>query len=207
MRIKTLLALTTVGAALLLTASTGLAAHRTAGRSSGSVLITTRSVPGLGRILVNSKGLTLYMFVPDKHSRVTCHSVCAKIWPPLKLPKGAKAVGKGGVKASLLGSDADSSGGRVVTYNHWPLYLYLGDRHPGVATGQALNLNGGLWYVMSPSGAIVKKKPHSGSSGGSGGTTTTPKTTTTGPTSTVCSDDDGDGDESAGGPDDGDGCI
>jgi hypothetical protein len=26
-----------------------------------------------------------------------------------------------------------------------------------MATGQALNLNGGLWYVLSPTGAIIRK--------------------------------------------------
>ena len=78
------------------------------------------------------------------------------------LASGAKAVAAGGAKQALLGSDPDPAGGHVVTYNHWPLYLYLGDSKPGVAYGQALNLNGGLWYVLSPSGALIKHKPHKG---------------------------------------------
>jgi predicted lipoprotein with Yx(FWY)xxD motif len=40
-----------------------------------------------------------------------------------------------------------------VTYNRWPLYTYVSDTAPGEATGQALNLNGGPWYVIRPSGA------------------------------------------------------
>ena len=87
---------------------------------------------------------------------------------------GAKAVAAGGAKQSLLGSDSDPAGGRVVTYKHWPLYLYLGDTKAGVAYGQALNLNGGLWYVISPSGALIKHKP---TKGGGGSTTTTTTTT------------------------------
>jgi predicted lipoprotein with Yx(FWY)xxD motif len=46
-----------------------------------------------------------------------------------------------------------------VTYNHWPLYRYIADTKPGQATGQGLDLNGGLWYVLSPSGKIIKKTP------------------------------------------------
>jgi predicted lipoprotein with Yx(FWY)xxD motif len=206
MRIRKVLAVSSLGAVTLIAAASALAAHFASSRQDASVRITTGSVSGLGKILVNNKGFTLYMFVPDKRSRVTCVSVCAKIWPPVKLAAGAKVIAAGGVKQSLLGSDKDPAGGRVVTYHGWPLYLYLGDRRPGVASGQALNLNGGLWYVLSPSGAVIKVKPHqagSGGGGGSGGSTTTQ----TGPTSTVCSDDDGDGDQSAGGPDDGDGCI
>jgi predicted lipoprotein with Yx(FWY)xxD motif len=124
-----------------------------------TLVISTRKVPKLGTVLVDSKGRTLYMFVPDKQKKVTCVHACAAIWPPVKLPHGAKAVGKGGVKASLLGSDPNPAGGRVVTYAHWPLYTYVSDTKPGQAAGQALNLNGGLWYVLSPSGKVIKTKP------------------------------------------------
>jgi len=208
MRNKKALVVSAVVAMALIAAASALAAQRVSGKHEASVIVKTGTVPGLGKVLVNSRGLTLYMFVPDKRSRVTCVSVCAKIWPPVKLAAGAKVVASGGAKQSLLGSDKDPAGGRVVTYNHWPLYLYLGDRKPGVASGQALNLNGGLWYVLSPSGAVIKVKPHA-SSGGGGGSSGggTSGGTSTSPTSTVCSDDDGDGDQSAGGPDDGDGCI
>ena len=66
----------------------------------------------------------------------------------------------GAVKASLLGSVANPnpSGGQVVTYNRWPLYTYVPDTSKGDHDGQALNVNGGLWYVLSPSGAVIKAK-------------------------------------------------
>ena len=145
-----------VAAAALLAVSVATAAST---RSSGaSVKIGTRNVKGLGTILVNAKGLTLYMFVPDKQKKVTCVKSCAALWPPVKLASGAKAVGSGGVKASLLGSDPNPGGGRVVTYDKWPLYTYIPDTKPGQATGQGVNSDGGLWYVLSPSGAVIKKK-------------------------------------------------
>jgi predicted lipoprotein with Yx(FWY)xxD motif len=204
---KTVIALTSVTAIALLATAVTLAATGASKSTTSTVTVSTRSVSGLGQILVNSAGRTLYMFVPDKRTRVTCFKTCAKIWPPLKLPAGAKIVAKGAAKKALLGSDKDAAvaGGRVVTYNHWPLYTYLGDSKAGVAAGQRLNVNGGLWYVLAPSGAVIKTKPGGGGGGGGGGTTT--GTTTTTPTGTNCSDDDGDGDASAGGPDDGDGCI
>jgi predicted lipoprotein with Yx(FWY)xxD motif len=99
------------------------------------------------------------MFVPDKRKKVTCVKTCAAVWPPVKLPKGAKPVAQGQVKAKLLSSDPNPAGGRVVTYNKWPLYTYVVDRKPGQATGQALNLNGGLWYVLAPSGRVIRTKP------------------------------------------------
>jgi predicted lipoprotein with Yx(FWY)xxD motif len=134
-----------------------------AGSRSAVVQVSTRKIPKLGTVLVNAKGRTLYMFVPDKRSKVTCVGACAAIWPPLKLPAGAKAVAFGAAKTSLLASDADPAGGRVVTYNHWPLYTYVGDRAAGQAKGQALKLNGGYWYVLSPTGTVIRTKLTGGS--------------------------------------------
>ena len=133
-------------------------ASASAGRRGG-VVISTRKVPKPGTVLVNGEGLTLYMFVPDKRVKVTCKGTCAVVWPPLLLPKGARAQAAGKAEARLLRSDPDPAGGRVVTYNGWPLYTYVGDRAPGQVSGQALNLNGGLWYVLTPSGKVIRKKP------------------------------------------------
>ena len=161
MRTKGSLALLTT--ALLVSAVTAAAAW---GRSSASVtsgrqaavVISTRKVRKLGTVLVNSKGLTLYMFVPDKRAKVTCKGTCATVWPPVMLPSGAKPHATGAVDARLLGSDVNPAGGRVVTYDGWPLYTYVGDGSPGKATGQALNLNGGLWYALAPSGKVIRTK-------------------------------------------------
>jgi predicted lipoprotein with Yx(FWY)xxD motif len=110
-------------------------------------------------VLVNAQGRTLYIFAPDNHKKVTCVSTCAAIWPPAFLPSGQKPVAAGPVKQSLLASDPDPAGGQVITYAGWPLYTYVTDSAPGQHTGQALNLNGGLWYVISPAGKVITKKP------------------------------------------------
>lgn len=126
--------------------------------ASKAAMVQTRAIKGLGTVLVNSRGDTLYMFVPDHQKRVTCTGGCAAVWPPLKLKAGAKPTAGGSARKSLLGTDKDPSGGRVVTYAHWPLYTYVGDTKPGQANGQALKLNGGYWYVLSPAGKVIKKK-------------------------------------------------
>jgi outer membrane protein assembly factor BamB/predicted lipoprotein with Yx(FWY)xxD motif len=123
------------------------------------VQISARTIRGLGPVLVNAQGHTLYSFVPDKDQKVTCVGTCAEVWPPAFLPSGQKPIASGTVKQALLGSDPDPAGGRVVTYAGWPLYTFVSDAAAGTATGQALNLNGGLWYVLSPSGQVIKTKP------------------------------------------------
>jgi predicted lipoprotein with Yx(FWY)xxD motif len=136
------------------------AASPAAATRAKTVVISTRHVRGLGTILVDAKGRTLYMFVPDKRKRVTCKHVCAKIWPPVLVRKGQHTVARGKARKKLLSSDRNPnpSGGRVVTYARWPLYTYVADTKPGQAKGQALDLNGGLWYVLAPSGKVIKKK-------------------------------------------------
>ena len=62
-----------------------LAAGAASSASLSKATVQTRNIKGLGTVLVNSRGDTLYMFVPDKRKRVTCKGTCATVWPPLKL--------------------------------------------------------------------------------------------------------------------------
>jgi predicted lipoprotein with Yx(FWY)xxD motif len=143
---------------------TASSSSSSSGGSSGK--ISTASIKGLGTVLVNSQGRTLYVFKPDNAKKVTCTGSCAAVWPPAKVT--GKPTASGSVKASMLSSDPNPSGGQVATYNGWPLYTYVTDTGAGSARGQALNLNGGLWYVMSPSGQPITKKPPSSGYGSSG---------------------------------------
>ncbi|MGA2929810.1 MAG: hypothetical protein ABSG43_28250 [Solirubrobacteraceae bacterium] len=124
-------------------------------------------MPGVGTVLVNADGRTLYIFEPDKAKKVTCVGGCASAWPPLEASGSQKPTTGGTANAALVSTDPDPSGGRVVTYNGWPLYLYVADPTAGTAHGQAIDSAGGLWYVMAPSGTVVTKKA-SGGTGGSG---------------------------------------
>ena len=153
---------------LLLTAVAAAAAAAAAGaRATGpghkgsatrSVVISTRRLPQLGTVLVDGNGRTLYMLVPDRRRLVTCTATCALVWPPLRLAKGLSALARGEAKSHLLASARDPAGGAVVTYDGWPLYTYVGDTAPGQARGQALDLNGGLWYVLAPSGKMIRRR-------------------------------------------------
>jgi predicted lipoprotein with Yx(FWY)xxD motif len=156
--------------AAALGASTSRGGVAGASHSASSAAVKTRKINGLGVVLVNAQGRTLYVFMKDKQQRVTCTGSCASIWFALKAKGSGKPAAGGAAKASLLGSDKSPSGGRVVTYNRWPLYTYAGDTRVGSAKGQTLNLNGGRWYVISPAGKVIE---HAASSGGGGGTTTT----------------------------------
>ncbi len=121
--------------------------------------IETANVHGLGKILVDGQGFTLYVFAPDKHSGTSkCYRRCAAGWPPLVLPSGvSKAPAGPGVRASLLGNTKRKDGSVEVTYAKWPLYTWVIDSAPGAVTGQDLDSLGGKWYVITPSGKLITR--------------------------------------------------
>jgi len=130
--------------------------------SASSSALMTATINGT-KVVTNSKGLTLYWFVPDTSTTSKCTGSCATYWPPVKGPATAGA----GVTGTL-GTITRSDGTKQATYDGHPLYTYVGDTAPGQAKGNALNLSGGLWYEMTVSGATpaVSSLAASGSGGG-----------------------------------------
>jgi predicted lipoprotein with Yx(FWY)xxD motif len=118
----------------------------------GAAVIAVASNPKLGKILVDSKGDTVYYFEKDKQNgnASTCSGACASVWPPVttsSAPKGQK-----GAAASKLGTIKRSDGTTEVTYNGWPLYTYAGDKKPGDANGNDFTQFGAQWYALTPAG-------------------------------------------------------
>jgi predicted lipoprotein with Yx(FWY)xxD motif len=143
----------------MLAAAIGVAGCGSAAPTSvAAYQIQARTIDGLGKIITDGKGFTLYMYGPDHQGTSVCSGICAQQWPPLLLPSGVdKPTAGPGVLASLLGTVRRSDGRLQATYNGWPLYLWIGDTAPGQATGQADDM--GLWYVLSVTGAVDKGTP------------------------------------------------
>jgi len=140
--------------------NTPTATAKAAGGSSATVSVAST---GLGKILVDSQGRTLYLFQQDKGTNSTCSGGCATAWPPLRA--SGKPTAGAGAKASLLGTTPRSDGKPQVTYDGHPLYGYQGDSKPGDTNGQGVNGFGALWYVLAPSGNEITTA--ASSSGGS----------------------------------------
>jgi predicted lipoprotein with Yx(FWY)xxD motif len=135
-----------------------LAACGSTGSGRPDYSVTVGTVAGLGRVLVDGNGRTLYMYTPDHQGRSTCYGVCAQQWPPLLVPRGIRRPLAGpGLNAAMLGTVIRKNGAAQVTYNGWPLYLYVVDVQPGEATGQADDM--GLWFVLSPNGSVDRRTP------------------------------------------------
>ncbi|HEY2740724.1 MAG TPA: hypothetical protein VGI69_00920 [Gaiellaceae bacterium] len=143
-------ALATLAAIFLLHTPTGHAAP------AGHTVVSTAKT-GLGQVLVNSRGHTLYLFGKDRNGKSACSGQCASFWPPL-IASG-KPGATGGVKASLIGTIKRADGRRQVTYNHHPLYTFVKDKQKGQTKGEGVDAFGAKWYAVSPAGAKVVPKP------------------------------------------------
>ena len=120
----------------------------TGSSSSGSVdTITVANDPTLGDILVDSNGMTLYMFLKDNGTTTACTGTCAQNWPALTNPSPSAG---NGVDESMLGTAPSTN---QVAYNGHLLYTFVKDANPGDVNGEGL-LN--AWYAVSPTGEAIK---------------------------------------------------
>lgn len=129
------------------------AAKSPPGAESGAAVLTVASAPGVGPILVDAKGFTVYDFHKDKGTASSCYGSCAGVWPPV-LSEGAPTAGEG-ASASKLGTTKRKDGTVQVTYAGHPLYTYAADAKPGDTKGQDLDQFGAEWYVLAPSGQKI----------------------------------------------------
>jgi predicted lipoprotein with Yx(FWY)xxD motif len=94
----------------------------------GSDTVSTKSVSGVGTVLVDSKGNVLYTNNQDTASKMACSSSCQSIWPALKASGGQPTSSDSAVQAKL-----GVAAGQV-TFDGKPLYTFVEDS-PGQATG------------------------------------------------------------------------
>jgi predicted lipoprotein with Yx(FWY)xxD motif len=108
-----------------------------------------------GKILVNNKGFTLYVFSRDSKNKDACVKIseCTTFWPPLTTT--AKPHAGPGIKASLLGTIPYKGNLKQVTYAGHPLYTYAADSTPGSTSYINVEASGGRWPALSATGNDV----------------------------------------------------
>ena len=114
-------------------------------------------------VLTNSQGFALYWFAPDTSTTSNCNGACAAFWPPMKGPATAS-----GIKGTF-GTITRSDGSTQATFDGHPLYTYKGDTKPDEATGNGLNIQGGVWHEVTASGSAPATNPSTSPTTGSGG--------------------------------------
>lgn len=116
----------------------------------GTTFVSLASVAGLGLVLVDSGGRTLYAFDADRGGTPACYGPCAERWPPLI--SNGEPHPSNGAAAERLGTVERRDGSSQVTYAAQPLYAFAGDQGPGEASGDGTTAFGGTWSALKASG-------------------------------------------------------
>lgn len=116
----------------------------------GTTFVSLASVPGLGLVLADSGGRTLYALDADRGGTSSCYGRCAEAWPPL-LTEGDPHPSNG-ASAAEVGTGERRDGTAQVTYAGQPLYTYAGDEGPGEASGDGVVSFGGTWFALKANG-------------------------------------------------------
>ena len=132
----------------------------TASGGGGEGTISATEISGLGKVLVDSEGMTVYLFTPDEGSTSVCYGGCESAWPPV-VAEGKPTAGEGAMSAAL-GTTKRKDGTMQVTYEGHPVYTFVGDKAPGEANGQEVE---GTWFALDEAGAEVKGKATAGDGG------------------------------------------
>ena len=112
--------------------------------AAASVIVTQNM--GLGPILTDPSGRTLYQFLPEKGGKIVCTGACLPAWPAYL---SSSTVAGAGVTGTL-GLITRPEGGQQVTYNTWPLYYFVNDKGPDQTNGQGIVAFGGKWLAATP---------------------------------------------------------
>ncbi len=145
-------------AALVVAVTLGVPAM-VAAQSAGASLDGTVNVvmsDRFGSILVDAKGMTLYVYEKDTPGVSNCYGGCAGAWPPLTVADEDQAMAGSGLTGKVDTIDR-RDGGYQVTYNGMPLYRFASDKKPGDVTGQDIGPEGAKWYVVPPAATSVAK--------------------------------------------------
>lgn len=92
-------------------------------------------------MMVDHKGMTVYTFDKDSGGKSMCNGDCAKNWPPMMAPAGAKSEGK----FTPIKRD---DGTMQWAYDGKPLYTFMKDEKPGEMKGDGMK---DVWHVVHES--------------------------------------------------------
>jgi predicted lipoprotein with Yx(FWY)xxD motif len=139
--------------------------------ATSSDTVSSKSVSGVGTVLVDSSGAVLYTNDQDKGSKIACTGACQSFWTPLSAPSsGQPTSADSSVQAKLAVANGQ------VTFGGMPLYTFVQDS-PGQATGNGfMDSFGGTsftWTAAATGGAPASSSstttaPSSKSSSGGG---------------------------------------
>ena len=145
---------------------TGAAQGTPAGRGT---VIAVRKLPGVGTVLVDRSGKTLYSPQQEASGKIACTGGCLSFWFPVRVAAGTALRAPSSV-TGVLGMVHRPGGMTQLTYDGRPLYTFRLDQAPGQVHGNNFTDHFAgttfTWHALSTSGAPARTGGHQGNSGG-----------------------------------------
>jgi len=124
-----------VAGAMVVTAGTALADHHA---------VKVAKKEGVGSYLVDTQGMTVYVFRKDSPGKSACEGDCVARWP---LYHRDAVAAKDGLRAEDFATITRADGKRQTTYKGMPLYYFAGDKAAGDTSGHGVK---DVWLVAAP---------------------------------------------------------
>ncbi len=145
----------------LAAAATTIAAGATAALAlaAATTKVESATSPALGaKVLVSSKGRTLYALSGDSAHRLLCKSTqCTEAWPPLTVSSKSTHLKAGTGVHGKLTLFKRPNGKYQVALNGLPLYRFSGDSGRAEDNGQGIESFGGTWHAVLATGKASTK--------------------------------------------------
>jgi len=137
--------------------------------ASRGTVISVRQLPGVGTVLVDRSGKTLYSPEQEADGKIICTGDCLSFWFPVRVAAGATLHAPSGV-TGVLGRVHRPGGMNQLTFNGKPLYTFRLDQAPGQVHGDNFTDTFGgtsfTWHALTTSGAQARTGGQQGNSGG-----------------------------------------
>jgi|SRR5215469_14088545 len=132
---------------------------------AGGMTISTRTLAGVGTVLTDQSGKTLYTPEQEGNGVIKCTAACLGFWFPVTVGSGV-APHASTALTGTLGSVKRSDGSLQLTYNGHPLYTFKLDDAPGQDHGNDFSDQFGgqsfTWHaVTSAAGGATSGQPAS----------------------------------------------
>lgn len=126
----------------------------TTGTMTGALVMMHEDAK-LGKLLVDAKGMTLYVYDKDTLDKSNCTGDCLKNWPAFTAKAENETITADAAVTGKLGVIKRDDGTYQVAINGMPLYSYVKDTKAGDTTGQGV---GEVWWVVGLDGNKITKK-------------------------------------------------
>jgi len=151
-------------AAILLAAcaSAGTGQGHQAAASRG-MTVSVRNLPGIGTVLVDRSGKTLYSPQQEADGTIACTGACLSFWFPVRASAGKALRAPGGAGAALGTVHRADDGLTQLTFHGRPLYTFRLDTAPGQAHGNRFTDRFGgvtfVWQAVTTSASGTPARP------------------------------------------------